>query len=125
MEMHTPYAKKLNRLPDFVVEYQIDLADEIKNATPYQGMRVDFAYGEDCPYTDGVHMIWPEIIDSDGYILRDTSPWGVTHTGYAYMWIVNEASRAYHHNRLKLGMQGLWWRGGRIAFVKVVQINEL
>ncbi|MDP5192147.1 hypothetical protein, partial [Rheinheimera baltica] len=63
MEEHTPYEERTKRQPDFIVEYEINLAEEIKSAKPGQGMRVDFLYDGDDPQIEGVHMIWPEILD--------------------------------------------------------------
>jgi len=34
MEKHVPYEERIGRKPDFIVEYEIDLADEIKNSKP-------------------------------------------------------------------------------------------
>ena len=47
--MHSRYEDDQNRQPDFVVEYEIELCDEIKNAKPHQGMRTDFLYDGDDP----------------------------------------------------------------------------
>ena len=124
MEEHVPYEQRARRSPDFIVEYEIDLADEIGNAKPGQGMRVDFLYDGDDPQTDGVHTIWPEILDQDGLVIRDTTPGNIPKRGCANMWVVDEDRREYHHNRIKVGTKGTWWRGGRVAYVTVVQVNE-
>ena len=125
MNEYVPYEKRLKRNPDFVVEYEIDLEKGLENAKPGQGMRVDFLYDGDDPKTDGVHMIWPEILDNDGQVLLDSTPGNINRTGYANMWVVMDERREYHHKRLKIGTKGTWWRGGRVAYVKVVQINEI
>ena len=125
MNDHISYEERMGRLPDFIVEYEIDLADEIKNAKPNQGMRVDFLYEGDDPSAEGVHMIWPEILNEDGSVLRDTTPGNIPQKGFANMWVVNEDRREYHHERVKVGTKGTWWRGGRVAYVTVVQVNEI
>ena len=122
---HIPYEKRSGRRPDFIVEYEIDLAEAIKNAKPNQGMRVDFLYEGDDPQVDGVHMIWPEILDETGSVITDTTPGNIPKKGYANMWVISEDRREYHHKRLKVGIKGNWWRGGRVAYVTVVQVNAL
>jgi len=66
MKDHTPYQERLKRIPDFVVEYELDLCEELKEAKPGQGMRVDFLYSGDDPQVEGVHKIWPELLDENG-----------------------------------------------------------
>lgn len=89
------------------------------------GMRVDFLYDGDDPQVEGVHMIWPEILDEHGKVVRDLNPSNIPKKGYANMWVLMEERREYHHKRLKVGTKGIWWRGGRVAYVTVVQINAL
>ncbi|WP_445363628.1 hypothetical protein ACJJIQ_02695 [Microbulbifer sp. ANSA003] len=125
MKVHIPYEERSGRNPDFVVKYKIDLSEENKNAKPGQGMRVDFLYNGDDPQVEGIHMIWPEILDEDGRVIRDTTPGNIPNEGFANMWILNEERREHHHKRLKIGTKGTWWRGGRIANVTVVQINAV
>ncbi|WP_444957074.1 hypothetical protein [Microbulbifer sp. ZKSA002] len=125
MKVHIPYEERSGRNPDFVVKYKIDLSEENKNAKPGQGMRVDFLYDGDDPQVEGIHMIWPEILDEDGRVIRDTTPGNIPNEGFANMWILSEERREYHHKRLKIGTKGTWWRGGRIANVTVVQINAV
>ncbi|WP_445357916.1 hypothetical protein [Microbulbifer sp. ANSA005] len=125
MKAHIPYEERSGRKPDFVVKYKIDLSEENKNVKPGQGMRVDFLYDGDDPQVEGIHMIWPEILDEDGRVIRDTTPGYIPNEGFANMWILSEERREYHHKRLKIGTKGTWWRGGRIANVTVVQINAV
>ena len=125
MSVHSPYELAKDRGPDFIVEYEIDLCDELKDAKPGQGMRVDFLYDGDSPSVEGVHMIWPEILDKNGSVQIDTTPGAIRKNGYANMWVVNEDMRSYHKERVKVGTKGTWWRGGRIANVKVIQIVGL
>lgn len=121
--MHTPYQNRLIREPDFVVEYEIDLDEEIKSAKPTQGMRVDFLYEGDRPEVEGVHMIWPEILDKDGSVIIDNTPGKIPDSGHANMWVVSEERINYHLSRIHLGTKGFWYRGGKIANVTVVKIN--
>ncbi|AWF80449.1 hypothetical protein BTJ40_06275 [Microbulbifer sp. A4B17] len=125
MKAHIPYEERSGRKPDFVVKYKIDLSEENKNVKPGQGMRVDFLYDGDDPQVEGIHMIWPEILDEDGRVIRDATPGNIPNEGFANMWILSEERREYHHKRLKIGTKGTWWRGGRIANVTVVQINAV
>jgi hypothetical protein len=125
MDEHIPYGKDPERGPDFIVEYEIDLAEEIKDAKPGQGMRVDFLYEDDDPAIEGVHMIWPEILDEQGHVVLDKTPGAINKKGYANMWVVSEERRSYHKNRIKVGTKGFWWRGGRVANVEVIQIVSL
>ena len=123
MKQHTPYQERLQRDPDFIVEYAIDLAEELKEAKPHQGMRIDFLYQGDDLQTDGVHMIWPELLDKNGLVILDARPEAIEKSGKANMWIVMDERREYHRSRLKIGTKGMWWRGGRVAHVTVVEIN--
>lgn len=108
MEIHIPYEENSGRQPDFIVEYEIDLADEIKDAKPTQGVRVDFLYDGDDPKIEGVHMIWPEILDENGSVILDTTPGNIPKKGYANMRVLDEDRRGYHHNRIKIGTKGTW-----------------
>src|SRR3546814_5384241 len=74
MAEHISYKETLKRDADFVVEYELDPDDALKTATPCQGMRVDFLYAGDDPNTDGSYMIWPELVDQQGLVVRDTTP---------------------------------------------------
>ena len=122
--MHTPYQERLIREPDFIVEYEIDLAEEIKDAKPTQGMRVDFLYEKDDPQIEGIHMIWPEILDQNGSVILDDTVGVIPISGQANMWVVSEERREYHFNRLTIGAKGFWYRGGKIANVTVIKIND-
>jgi hypothetical protein len=125
MKEHTPYQFNLKRAPDFIVEYEIDLCEALKAAKPNQGMRVDFLYEGDDPQHDGVHMIWPEILDENGEIVLDTTPGTIAQKGKANMWIVDDTRRPYHADRIQVGTKGIWSRGGRIAHVTVVSREGL
>ena len=125
MNHHTPYQERLKRSPDFVVEYEIDLCDELRGTKPGQGMRVDFLYEGDNPAIEGVHMIWPEILDENGNVILDTTLGNIAERGKANMWVFDEARRPYHAKRIKVGTKGTWWRGGRIARVTVIDAEGL
>lgn len=125
MEPHIPYEERIKRQPDFIVEYEINFSEEIKNVKPGQGMRVDFLYDGDNPQVDGVHMIWPEFLDESGKVITDTTPGNIPEKGYANMWVLSDERREYHHERLQIGTKATWWRGGRVAYVTVVQVNAL
>lgn len=125
MNDHTPYQERLNRIPDFIVEYEIDLSEELKDTKLGQGMRVDFLYDGDNPQIEGVHMIWPELLDANGDVILDTTPGNIAQQGKANMWVVDETRRKYHAERIKVGTKGIWWRGGRIAYVTVIDAEGL
>ncbi|MCW8857987.1 MAG: hypothetical protein OQJ95_11535 [Kangiella sp.] len=110
-------------MPDFVVEYEIDLCEELKEIKLEQGMRIDFLYDGDDPQVEGVHMIWPELLDEKNEIVLEVTQSNIAKQGKANMWVVDEARRPYHAKRIKIGTKGIWWRGGRIAYVTVVN-NE-
>ncbi len=125
MNPHTPYQERSHRFPDFIVEYEIDLCDELEGSKPGQGMRVDFLYDGDDPQVEGIHMIWPEFLDDSGQVIRDTTPGIIALRGRANMWILDQNRRHYHADRIEIGTKGIWWRGGRIAYVTVVNKDGL
>lgn len=121
--MHTNYSELQQRLPDFVVEYEIELCEELKNAKPHQGMRTDFLYESDEPQDDGFYMIWPEFIDRNGLVITDTSPAAIASQGKANMWIVSDEMKPYHLQRLKVGTKGYLVRGPfKVAKVTVIEV---
>ena len=124
--MHTPYKHSLERQPDFVVEYEINLCKELNNAKPHQGMRTDFLYYGDDPQTQGAYMIWPGFLDEKGLPIDDTTHANVPKVGKANMWIVSENMREYHRNRLKVGTKGFWVCGPcKVATVVVVKLGDI
>ena len=126
MEDHKPYQERLKREPDFIVAYKIDLCEELKDSKPGQGMRVDFLYEGDDPSIDGVNMIWPEILDEQGNILKDTTPGNIPKEGTANMWVVDEDRRNIHAKRIKIGTKGQWVRGSfKLAQVEVIKLGSL
>lgn len=124
--MHSRYEDDQNRQPDFVVEYEIELCDEIKNAKPHQGMRTDFLYDGDDPQLDGVYMIWPELLDENGQVVEDQTPGSAPHKGRANMWILSEEMREFHRKRIKVGTKGYWVLGPfKVANVTVIKLGAL
>ena len=124
--MHSSRENDLNPQPDFVVEYEMDLCDELKNAKPHQGMRINFLYEGDDPQIDGIHMIWPELLDENGLAIRDAIPGSAPVKGQATMWIVSEDMREYHRKRLKVGAKGYWVSGlYKVANVTVIKLDGL
>ncbi|MGE6315935.1 hypothetical protein ACQKC1_09120 [Shewanella baltica] len=124
--MHYPYEDEQNRQPDFVVEYEIDLCDEMKNAEPHQGMRTDFLYDGDDPQLDGVFMIWPELLDENGQVIEDKTLGSALHKGRANMWILSEEMREFHRKRIKVGTKGYWVCGPfKVANVTVIELGAL
>lgn len=124
--MHYPFEDEQYRQPDFVVEYEIDLCDEMKNAKPQQGMRTDFLYDGDDPQLDGVYMIWPELLDENGQVIEDKTPGSAPHQGRANMWILSGEMREFHRKRIKIGTKGYWVRGPfKVANVTVIKLGAL
>lgn len=124
--MQSSYENTLNLQPDFVVEYEIDLCNELKNAKLYQGMRTDFLYEGDDPKTNGVHMIWPELLDENGLVIQEKTLGSVSIRGQANMWIVSENMREYHLERLKVGTKGFWVSGlYKVANITVIKLGAL
>ena len=121
------YNFDLDVLPgDFIVEYEIDLCEELKDAKPHQGMKTDFLYDGDDPLVDGISMIWPELLDSNGQIIEDRTPGSAPKKGIAIMWIVREETKSYHAKRIKVGTKGYWVRGPfRVANVTVISVGDL
>jgi hypothetical protein len=126
MGSHKPYRELLNREPDFVVQYELAPCEELRNAKPTQGMRVDFLYAGESPEREGIHMIWPEILSPDGGVMMDTTVGAVPPSGKANMWVVSDERRSFHASKIKVGTKGYWVRGSlRLANVVVVEVCSL
>ena len=126
MKIHTPYQQIYKRNPDFIVEYVFDPCDEMKHTKPSQGMRVDFRYQSDGLQSNQVYMIWPELLDKQGNVIRDITPRVIDTYGLAHMWVVNPDMRTYHANRIQIGEKGSWVCGSyRLANVIVTEIGSL
>jgi hypothetical protein len=126
MHIHTPYFEKTGRLPDFEVEYEFDIDPELGLIKPAQGMRCDFLYEGDDPSIDGIHMIWPELLDQDGNVILDKNI-EPPKLGKATMWIgIPETKEKIHRARIKVGTKGYWVIGSKVlAKVRVTKIIGL
>lgn len=125
-DVHKLYSENLKREPDFEVEYEIDIPDSLEGINPTQGMRCDFLYGDDDPEIDGIHMIYPEILDDKGNVILDKSI-SIPPKGKAWMWILFFDERAeYHQKRIKVGVKGHWVIGSnKFANVTVSKVLGL
>ena len=126
MDQHVPYQERLKREPDFVVLYEIDPCEELKQSIASQGMRLDFLYEGENPSEDGIHMIWPELLDDNENVITDTTPKKSYQSGKANMWVFDESRREIHANKMKVGTKGFWVRGSfKFAKVEVIKIGSL
>jgi hypothetical protein len=66
------YAIGSKRDPDFVVNYELNLCDEMTNIKLYQGMRTDFLYEDESSQNKSISMIWPEFLDKQGNVIEST-----------------------------------------------------
>ena len=111
--IHTPYTETTGRQPDFEVCYELDPDPELGTIKPMQGMRTDFLYKGDRPNIEGIHMIWPEILNSEGKIITDKQE-KIPDKGNALMWILAHESRVgTHRKRLNVGTKGYWVVGSK------------
>ncbi|MEW8525379.1 MAG: hypothetical protein AB2552_20240 [Candidatus Thiodiazotropha endolucinida] len=124
--IHVPYSEASGRKPDFEVEYVLDIDPELGSVKPGQGMRCDFLYEGDDPKTDGIYMIWPELLDENGKVILDKRVVPAK-SGKATMWIgMHEAREKIHRNRIKIGTKGYWVVGSKkLAMVTVTKIHGL
>ena len=126
MDKHIPYTELREREPDFIVEYELNPCEELKSAKPSQGMRLDFLYEGEDPMVDGIHMIWPELLDSSGNVVLDMTPGIMPKHGKANMWIINDERQEFHRDKIKIGTKGYWVRGPyKMASATVVEIAGL
>ena len=122
-EEHEPYRVKFGRDPDFIVEYYWNPDPECKSVKRLQGMRSDFIYAGDDPTVEGIHMIWPEFLDSSGDVILQGN-YEVASEGYANMWILTKENIPYHKDRLKPGSKGHMLAGSKnLADLIVIQTN--
>ena len=122
-EEHEPYLAKFGRNPDFIVEYCWNPDSECKGVKRLQGMRSDFLYASDDPSVEGIHMIWPEFLDSSGEVILQRKN-EVAPEGHANMWILTDENIQYHKDRLKPGSKGHMVAGSKIlADLTVIQTN--
>jgi hypothetical protein len=120
MENHESYTGRLGHPHDFEVEYCILKESEGGRKTlPYQGIRWDFWYEYNGEHKNQLFMIWPEFLDENGQVItQKNSP--VPSTGKARMWIVNDALRKYHQDKIKIRMKGNGHEGGTVVAKYVV-----
>lgn len=123
---HTPYVESSGRLPDFEVSYEVNIDPALSGLKLSQGMRCDYLYEGDDSKEDGIHMIWPEILDDAGEVILNRSL-PLKRKGHATMWIGMHESRVnIHRQRLKIGTKGYWVIGSKsIANVEVTKILGL
>ncbi|WP_207890964.1 hypothetical protein [Hymenobacter edaphi] len=123
---HQPYADVLRHSPDFVVRYRFYTPEEGGRwQLPVQGVRFDFTYADKALNGPSVWMIWPELEDETGAVIRDkTEP--VPASGTARMWIINAANRYLHQGKISLGTKGYFMEGTRrVAACEVIEIAGL
>lgn len=120
--VHTPYCDSSGNLPDFEVEYELDVSPELKDIKLTQGVRTDFLYEGDDPLSDGIHMVWPEFLEDEKIILDKRKE--IPKSGKALMWILSpEAREKTHRQRIKVGTTGFFVVGqNKVAKVKVTKI---
>lgn len=127
MKDHQPYIERLNRPPDFLVDYRFLTEEEggRQSGPPRQGYRSDFWYEHDNQKPNQIFMIWPEFIDQQGNIVTRTDQ-PVSTSGRAQMWIVNNEMREFHQMRIRIGLEGFFMEGGRrVAICHVTEIIGL
>ncbi len=120
MENHKPYDKQIGHSHDFEVEYRILTESEGGRKTlPYQGIRWDFWYEYNGKHKGQLFMIWPEFLDENGQVITQKNC-PVPSSGKARMWIVNDALRKYHQDKIRIGMKGNGHEGGTVVAKYVV-----
>jgi len=118
------YSVRSGRKPSFEVFYRFFTADEGgRKAPPHQHTRWDFLYDGDDPSADGIWMIWPEFLSSEGSVLPEGE---VPQTGRATMYIVNLDNESYHRERVSIGTKGAFVEGAKpVAICEVIAIHSL
>lgn len=127
MEDWVPYEKVRNHPPDFRIKYRLySEAEGGRKNSVFQGLRCDFAYGEDDIKETGIFAIHPEFEDDFGNIVLNRSI-PVPKEGTAKMWILfSEMRREVHFNRIKVGVIGYFMEGSKkIGQVEVIEILGL
>jgi hypothetical protein len=110
--------------PDFEVSYRFLAPQEGgRQKPPFQHTRWDFLYEGDDSQKDGISMIWPEAVDSNGVILPEGP---IPMSGTAFMFVVVPERRKYHIERLRPGARGFFVEGPhRVAECTVTRILYL
>lgn len=123
--MWTPYESIRNRKPDFLVEYRfIPYEDGGRVQRPSQGYRSDLHYDGEDIQKDGLHMVYPEFLNTDGSVILDMEemvPW----TGRAYMWILFFEKRWHHHRKLALPGKRCWFMEGPKKVAEATVIDQI
>jgi hypothetical protein len=124
--IHTPYEQVSGHIADFEVIYEILIDSKYEGLKSGQGMRCDFLYDGEDPRKDGIHMIWPELLDGKGYVITDKHVIP-ENKGKATMWIISNDSRVkYHQKKIKVGTKGYWVVGStKLAKIEVTKILGL
>ena len=121
--MHEPYENRFHHKADFRVRYRFRSAEEggRKTGSAFQGYRSDFSFVG----VEGAFMIFPEFEDAEGNLILYNDQL-VPNEGTARMWVVYEAMRPHHYDRVKVGAKGHFQEGGRIvADCEVVEVLDL
>ena len=112
--MWTPYEQQTKRKPDFKVRYRfIPHAEGGRVQVPYQGYRSDLHYEGEDMNKDGIYMIWPEFLNSDGSVMLEEETL-VSREGEAFMWILLfDRMKEYHKARATAGRRCWFMEGPR------------
>jgi hypothetical protein len=124
--MHKSYESLFKHPPDFKVKYHFyDKNEGGRNVSPVQGYRSDFSYTHNEHLANQLFMIYPEFEDVNGEIMLQTDI-PVLRDGIARMWIANTKWRAYHKDKIKIGLIGYFMEGARkVAECEVIEIPGL
>lgn len=114
MEEHKPYQIKRGQPPDFIVEYRILTEEGGRKTLPFQGVRWDFWYDHEENMDNTLFMIWPEFLDESGQVVTQRDG-PVQITGKAQMWIINDAMRLHHQDKIHVGMKANAHEGLRVV----------
>ena len=119
--MHLSYEERLGHPADVRVKYRyFTQAEGNRNHLPFQGIRSDIRYED----TTETYIIWPELEDEHGNLIEDDTV-RVPANGTARMWIINDARRPIHQNKIKIGKKGFFIEGLKVAECEVIEIVGL
>lgn len=122
--MHRSYEEILKRNCDFRVSYRfLTLEEGGRSHLPHQGIRSDFWYEHPENKVNNLFMIWPEFEDENGDLILEGV---VPRKGFARMWIINDAYREYHREKIKIGTIGYFREGIMTsARCEVIELGSL
>jgi hypothetical protein len=125
MDTHQSYEIRLKHPPDFRVRYRFYSEKEGgRKSLPYQGYRSDFWYDYENHIPTSIFMIWPEFEDEHGHLIIELKP--VSSIGTARMWIIMPKMRAYHQDKIQIGLKGHFMEASRkVAECEVVELLGL